>query len=1001
MSKTIRTQVFIKRIFLLSLLVGMMTTFVDAQSTGDIAITGYNADGDDEFAFLSFTNISAGITIYFSDTPWEGGTTFPDNEGWVAYQVPASGVNAGDVIKINPDSESSSNGGTVTSTGYNFAGGGDELYAYLGSDERTPTKFLYAITNEPSWSSAEGQVPGGLNTGTTALAGIGGSVDDNGEYTGTKEGTIATLKSEIEKVEQNWTTTDGKNDQSLDFNTSSFTLLDPPTLAFSTSAMEGGEGTTVDLTVELVESNNTAVSVDIVFLNGPSTAGSTDIGDFTSSNISFDKNATSGTTKSATISLTEGDGFEGTEEAVFQLQGNSIGSIVNPGILTLSIKDSDGDTPNVVINELLADPPDNNAGDANGDGTRDAGDDEFVEIVNNATKAVDISAWKFSDDGGSTIRHIFPSGTVLPAGGSIVVFGGGEPTGGFGGAIVQVSSESGVSFTNSGGFATLLDDEDNIIQNITYGDEGGPDANGDQSLTRDPDITGSLNTQHSEASGSSGALFSPGTKVDGTAFGSKYAIGIRGNEGWRMISSPTKNTSFSDLFGSFWMQGMAGSNASNENATIYSWTETSGGSFQVPSSMSDNMTPGKGYIVYFFEDDENNSPGIQGGFPKIFNSNHDENNSTVSVAVSSTDADGSTEIDGNEGWNLLGNPFGTDISVDGVISALNEVNSDVQANVQVWDHDSGGGNGGWEVLESGDRIAPFQAFWVKFNVPVSESDVTFNQSDLVANNGTQFYKESEQIDRFKFSLRLSDGNYFDDYFLEFSEEGTIGLDQHDAYKLFSLNPNSVNFFSTIQNKKLLKNVLPKELESTLEIPLGFDAPNRESLAISWEGIENIPNEWTVRLIDTELDKEIDLTTENGYSFSINRDQNKDKLPGESNPVLNKTREGGSSRFMLSITPPKNQDQQNTDIPEQVKLNPNYPNPFNPSTTISFELTQQAHVVLNVYTIVGQKVATLVDEVRDVGEHHESWNATDMPSGIYIAQLEVQGKVYIRKMTLIK
>jgi len=95
------------------------------------------------------------------------------------------------------------------------------------------------------------------------------------------------------------------------------------------------------------------------------------------------------------------------------------------------------------------------------------------------------------------------------------VFGGGTPTGDFGNAIVQTASTGQLYLNNSGDTISLLDDTAALIDTYTYGSEGGDD----QSLTRDPDITGlDPMIRHSQAANSNGALFSPGTKVDGSAF---------------------------------------------------------------------------------------------------------------------------------------------------------------------------------------------------------------------------------------------------------------------------------------------------------------------------------------------------------------------------------------------------------------------------------------------------------------------------------------------------
>jgi hypothetical protein len=170
--------------------------------------------------------------------------------------------------------------------------------------------------------------------------------------------------------------------------------------------------------------------------------------------------------------------------------------------------------PSLVINEIHADPhSDPILGDANGDGTRDATDDEFLEIVNVTGSTVDITGWTVRDLVG--VRHTFPEGSNISNGCAVIVFGGGMPTGEFGGSLVQTSSNGTIALNNSGDTIILFDLDETPVISYTYGSEGGDD----QSLTRDPDITGpDPLVRHSTATGSGGALFSPGTHIDGTSF---------------------------------------------------------------------------------------------------------------------------------------------------------------------------------------------------------------------------------------------------------------------------------------------------------------------------------------------------------------------------------------------------------------------------------------------------------------------------------------------------
>ena len=174
--------------------------------------------------------------------------------------------------------------------------------------------------------------------------------------------------------------------------------------------------------------------------------------------------------------------------------------------------------PLIIINEVLYDPPSGNAGDANGDGTREAQEDEFIEFYNMGGQ-IDISGYTISD--AAQERHVFPSGTVLPANGVLVLFGGGNPTGSFGGAIVQTASTGLLNMNNAGDMVTMHYSNGNEI--LTF-DVEPLSNNPDEAYTRYPDLNevpnenGDIFFQHAGIAEADGRLFSPGTKLDGTNF---------------------------------------------------------------------------------------------------------------------------------------------------------------------------------------------------------------------------------------------------------------------------------------------------------------------------------------------------------------------------------------------------------------------------------------------------------------------------------------------------
>jgi hypothetical protein len=320
----------------------------------------------------------------------------------------------------------------------------------------------------------------------------------------------------------------------------------------------------------------------------------------------------------------------------------------------------------------------------------------------------------------------------------------------------------------------------------------------------------------------------------------------------------------------------------------------------------------------------------------------------------------------------------------------------------VWDHDKSGGADYVELSQGdGERLAPFQAFWVRYTQDGIDTDVSLSRSDLATNIGTEFYR-NDADKQISFSLELhGEDDYYDTYTVEFTEKGSTELDRYDGYHLFSLDPTSINLFSNLSNNRLQKNVLPRELDAKIEIPLSFDVNGRNALTFRWNNLKDLPGDWEVMLIDQETNREIDLNVAEEYQFTVSSASAAQEQTADKESLLNKrkTSEEGS-RFLLSVSP-NFETSGSRDIPESVKLNPNYPNPFNPTTTIPYEIAEDAEVKLTIWNMIGQKVATLVDGMVEAGTHEETWNANNMPSGIYIARFEVGSEVFTRKMTLIK
>lgn len=90
-----------------------------------------------------------------------------------------------------------------------------------------------------------------------------------------------------------------------------------------------------------------------------------------------------------------------------------------------------------------------------------------------------------------------------------------------------------------------------------------------------------------------------------------------------------------------------------------------------------------------------------------------------------------------------------------------------------------------------------------------------------------------------------------------------------------------------------------------------------------------------------------------------------------------------------------------DVPTRFLLHQNYPNPFNPATTLRFEIPRQSQVSLELYDILGRRIAVLLDAELAPGVHDFSFEASDLESGVYLYRLKSDGFSQTRKLLRLK
>jgi hypothetical protein len=146
-----------------------------------------------------------------------------------------------------------------------------------------------------------------------------------------------------------------------------------------------------------------------------------------------------------------------------------------------------------------------------------------------------------------------------------------------------------------------------------------------------------------------------------------------------------------------------------------------------------------------------------------------------------------------------------------------------------------------------------------------------------------------------------------------------------------------------------------------------------------------------------------LSTDNGSSWNAVNNGLTDlyvlSLAISGNNIFAGTSSSGVWRRPLSEMTAVESNKDN--LATEFALEQNYPNPFNPSTKIKYSIPQSSNVVIKVFDILGNEIETLVNEEKPAGTYEITWNATNLPSGVYFYQLKAGDFVQTNKMILLK
>ena len=466
------------------------------------------------------------------------------------------------------------------------------------------------------------------------------------------------------------------------------------------------------------------------------------------------------------------------------------------------------------------------------------------------------------------------------------------------------------------------------------------------------------------------------------------SVTVAGNEGWRMLAAPDGVATVDELLGSTHTQGFPGADSEDGDANVYFYDETQPGTdavgYRAPTSQSEALPLGRGLFAYLYADDDQATPGTQGGFPKVLGATGTPATSDFTWSGASLLSYTDTGAPADDGWNLLGNPFETALDWD------DATRSGVDGAVYVYDDATSGyrsySAGAGDL--AGGVVAPFQAFWVKAAAASPSLELP-----PAAGAGTFYRQDGERL---SVALRLgaADGSPLgaaeSRAFVVWGTDGAdAALDALDAWALASPAPASVTLAALVGGEALAIDHRPA-LDGTADVDLGVAVSGTETgeLVLTWDAVE-AEDDVRVTLIDQVTGAELDLGAAGSYSFTA---------AGTAAPGSGLRTTGLASRFTLRAS--SGSATSDEAAPALATLSAPAPNPARGAASLRLTVPSTERVRAAVYDALGREVAVLHDGDAS-GTVELRVDAASLSAGVYVVRVAGESFAGVQRLTVVR
>lgn len=328
-----------------------------------------------------------------------------------------------------------------------------------------------------------------------------------------------------------------------------------------------------------------------------------------------------------------------------------------------------------------------------------------------------------------------------------------------------------------------------------------------------------------------------------------------------------------------------------------------------------------------------------------------------------------------QGWSLIGNPFPWAIP-SANIRAVNPGNG-ATVNFTLWGYD-----GGWSQVQ-GAELKAWKGYAIHLDNSANLQILPFRES--LAKTTPVFTTQNNNSDEWMIQIAARNGKSKSDFnFVGQRYDATDGIDKFDLDAPPRLEKQVVLNFANDDKTQIVTDIRQSNNQGHVWDFTCYTDPGEEKLDLSFSGISDFSSQKDAFLIDEATGISYNLKNTSDLQFAVK---------GVSSKNFNLA--VGSKDYLEGLN-------LKTELyPKEFSLKQNFPNPFNPSTQISFTIKDAGMVNLTIYDLIGREVVRLINGHLEPGNYNAVWDAAGQSSGIYFIKLTSGRQVAIKRAIFIK